>query len=92
MQEEQKEFWSEIQKIQENVVKISLVKASKYDDVEMLLNDVTYETICSVMELIDGCKNKNLYGKIISKRTGHEINSDINLHDSCEEYLKCSDI
>ena len=33
------------QKIQENTVKISLIKASKYDSIETLLNDVTYETI-----------------------------------------------
>lgn len=92
MQDEQKEFWEEIQKIQERVVSISLIKASKYDDMEMLLNDVTYETICAFMELLDGYKNKDLCGKIINKSTGHEINSDMELHDYCEDYLKCSDI
>ena len=92
MQREQKVFWDEVQKIQENTVKISLIKASKYDSIETLLNDVTYETICAFMELLDGYKNKDLYGKIISKSTGNEINSGIDLHDYCEDYLKCSDI
>lgn len=58
----------------------------------ILLNDVTYETIYVIMELLDGYKNSNLRGEVINKATGCSINSNIELHDYCEEYLNCSDI
>lgn len=92
MTEEQKLFWSEIKKIQDFVVNVSLSKYSKYDDVEKLLNDVTYETIYRLMELIDGVKNSSIKGEIISLSSGSSINLDLKLHDYCEEYLKCSEI
>ena len=56
MKKEQEIFWKEVQKIQDYVVNVSLSKMSKYDDVEKLLNDVTYETIYGMMELLDGHK------------------------------------
>ena len=92
MTREQELFWKEIQKIQDCVVNVSLSKKAKYDDMEKLLNDVTYETIYKIMELLDGYKNKNLQGEIIYKPTGSSINSNIDLHNYCEEYLNCSDI
>ena len=85
-------FWKEIQKIQDFVVNVSLSKISKYDDMEKLLNDVTYETIYGLMELLDGHKNNDLRGEIIYKLTDSSINSDIELHNYCEVYLNCSDI
>lgn len=60
MTEEQELFWSEIKQIQDFVVNVSLTKYSKYDDMEKLLNDVTYETIYRLIELIDGVKNKSI--------------------------------
>lgn len=65
---------------------------SEYDDVEKLLNDVTYETIYGIMELLDGYKNNDLRGEVIDNLTGCSINSDIELHNYCEDYLNCSDI
>ena len=92
MGQKQDIFGKEIQKIQDYVVNVSLSKISKYDDLEKLLNDVTYETIYGIMELLDGHKNIDLRGEIINKLTDSSINSDIELHNYCEEYLKCSDI
>lgn len=92
MEQKQDIFWKEIQKIQDFVVNVSLSKISKYDDMEKLLNDVTYETIYGIMELLDGHKNNDLRGEIINKLTGSIINSNIEFHNYCEEYLKCSDI
>ena len=85
-------FWKEIKRIQDFVVNISLPKSSKYDDIEKLLNDVTYETIYSLMELIDGLANSNIKGEIISMPSGRIINANENLHDYCEAYLNCSEI
>ena len=56
MTSEQECFWNEVKKIQDLVVNVTLSKMSKYDDAEKLLNDVTYETIYGIMELLDGHK------------------------------------
>ena len=77
MTKEQELFWQEIKKIQDCVVNITLSKISQYDDMENLLNDVTYETIYAVMELLDGYKSSYLRGEIINKLTNCCINSDI---------------
>ncbi len=92
MTSEQECFWKEVKKIQDFVVNVSLAKISKYDDMEKLLKDVTYETIYEIMELLDGYKNIDLRGEIINKVTGYSINSNMDLHNYCEEYLNCSDI
>ena len=39
MERKQELFWREVQKIQDYVVNVSLLKVSKYDDMEKLLND-----------------------------------------------------
>ncbi|NBH34371.1 hypothetical protein D3Z58_12560 [Clostridiaceae bacterium] len=92
MKSEQELFWEEVQKIQYSVVNVFLLKMSKYNDMSMLLNDVTYETIYNLMELIDGLRNINIKGEILSLSSGNRINSNICLHDCCEKYLDCSDI
>ena len=89
---EQKIFWKEVQKIQDYVVNVSLLKIAKYDDMEKFLNDVTYETIYEIMELLDGHKSDNLRGEILDRHTGSCINLNTQLHDYCEEYLNCSNI
>lgn len=89
---EQDIFWEEIQKIQDYVVNISIAKISEYDDINKLLNDVTYDTIYGLMELIDGHKNDALRGEIRSMISGNIINANMDLHNYCEEYLKCSDV
>ncbi len=71
---EQELFWKEVKKIQDYVVNVSLSKISLYDDMEKLLNDVTYETIYAMMELLDGHKNRDLRGEVIDKFTGCTIN------------------
>ena len=92
MTSEQDCFWNEVKKIQDLVVNVTLSKISKYDDAEKLLNDVTYETIYGIMELLDGHKSIDLRGEVINKITGCSINQNIELHNYCEKYLKCSDI
>ena len=92
MTKEQELFWEEVKKIQDCVVNVSLSKISQYDDMEKLLNDVTYETIYAIMELLDDHKNRDLRGEVINKLTGCSINSSIELHNYCEGYLNCSDI
>ena len=78
MTREQELFWKEIQKIQEYVVNVSLSKISKYEDMEKLLNDATYETIYRIMELLDGHRNNELKGEVINTLTGNSINLKTN--------------
>ena len=89
---EQKQFFEVIANIQNKIVSIYALEFSKYNDMETFLNDVTYETICWLMELIDGIENPQIRGDIIHLATGNKINEDTMLHDCCEDYLKCSDI
>ena len=90
---EQEIFWREIKKIQTSVVDVSLTKYKQYgNNIEMLLNDVTYETIYKIMELFDGFRNESLRYEIVNKENGISVNKNIGLHDCCEEHLNCSDI
>lgn len=90
---EQEIFWKEIKKIQTSVVDVSLLKYKQYgNNIEMLLNDVTYETIYKIMELFDGFRNESLRYEIVNKVNGISVNKNTGLHDCCEEHLKCSDI
>ncbi|MBP3595502.1 MAG: hypothetical protein J6J44_13360 [Lachnospiraceae bacterium] len=90
---EQEIFWKEIKKIQTSVVDMSLLKYKQYgNNIEMLLNDVTYETIYKIMELFDGFRNESLRYEIVNKVNGISVNKSTGLHDCCEEHLNCSDI
>lgn len=88
----QENFWREIQNIQNCVVDTSITKMPKYGNMEMLLNDVTYDTIYGMLELLDGHKNNAIRGEIRDMNTGKCINSNTELHNYCETYLKCSEI
>lgn len=92
MTREQELFWKEVQKIQDYVVNALLSKTARHDNMEKLLNDVTYETIYRIMELLDDYRNNDLRGEIINKLNGSSIKSNIELHNYCEEYLNCSGI
>ena len=92
MTSEQECFWNEVKIIQDLVVNVTLLRISKYDDAEKLLNDVTYETIYGIMELLDGHKNSDLKCEVINKITGCSINADIEPHNYSEDFLKCSDV
>ena len=93
MSKELELFWNEVREIQNCIVNVLLINAAKYEgDLEKLLNDATFETICSFMELIDGVRNNELRGEIISTISGECIHSGVDLHDCCEDFLECSDI
>lgn len=86
------EFWNELKKIQKITVDTYLYEYSKYDNIEDLLNEVTFNTIYSFIELLDGLKNENIKGEIINLKSNNIINRDSLLHDFCEEYLKSANI
>ena len=88
MTEEQLQFFKEISILQSSIVAVYKSESSNYNDIEELLNIVTYETICGLIELIDGVGDFKNRGDIINRLTGNKINEDIMLHDCCEEFLK----
>lgn len=86
------EFWNELKKIQKITVDTYSYEYSKYADIEDFLNEVTFNTIYSFIELLDGLKNENIKGEIINLKSNNIINRDNLLHDFCEDYLKSSNI
>lgn len=93
MTKNQELIFKELRNIQEYAVSVTLIRSKKYeDDIESMLNDITFETICRIMELLDGYYNNDLRGEIIDVQSGKSISSEIELHDCCVDYLISSDI
>ncbi|MFS0592684.1 hypothetical protein AB1L05_13920 [Cytobacillus horneckiae] len=80
-------FFTTLQEIQEEVVQIALSKCS-CENAERLLYDVTYDTIYSIMELIDGYTKDNLQLDIIEKESEKSLKENIQLHDVCVDFIK----
>lgn len=88
----QKEFMEAMADIQEWAVTDSLYgKHHNFNSMEERLYEITAETICKIMELIDGYGNSSV-GKldVISKTTGENLKElpFIELHDVVCNYLK----
>lgn len=87
----QEVFWEKIKRLQDEILCIYSLKLSRYDTKEDLLKDVTYDTIYSLMELLDGFRNENIRGNVIFLSSGKSINSEHDpLHNYCENYLSIS--
>ncbi|MCB5237925.1 hypothetical protein AB1L07_08200 [Niallia alba] len=80
-------FFNTLHEIQEEVVQTALSKCS-CENAERLLYDVTYETIYSIMELIDGYTKDNLQLDIIEKESKKSLKENIQLHDVCVDFIK----
>lgn len=92
MNDEQKIFYNELRKIQDYAIGVSLCKQNKYIKTEDMLEDITYEVIYMICEMIDGYRNDLMKYNIINTKTDKVLNYKIALHDWCEEYLRCTDI
>jgi hypothetical protein len=80
-------FFNTLHEIQEEVVQTALSKCS-CENAERLLYDVTYDTIYSIMELIDGYTKDNLQLDIIEKESKKSLKENIQLHDVCVDFIK----
>lgn len=80
-------FFNTLHEIQEEVVQTALSKYS-CENAERLLYDVTYDTIYSIMELIDGYTKDNLQLDIIEKESKKSLKENIQLHDVCVDFIK----
>lgn len=84
----QEEFFLALSGIQEWIV-LEYLKNSNIDsDMEKVLYDITTETICQVMSLLDGYGKKSVQLDIIDKISGESLRKGIELHDKCMDYLR----
>ena len=92
MNVEQTLFYSEMRKIQDFAIGKTLCKKDKYEDMEEMLEDITYDVIYMMCEMIDGYRNNLIKYSMINIKNGNVVNDEIALHDWCEGYLRCTSI
>lgn len=92
MNEEQINFYGELRKIQDFAIGSCLCRKDKYKRTEDMLEDITYDVIYMICEMIDGYRNNSIKYNVTNEKSGNVINDKIALHDWCEEYLRYADI
>ena len=88
---EQELFFEELRRMQDFVIGVSLCKQDKYKNTEEMLEDVTYEAICRMCAIIDGYGNNSTKYKLVNTQNGSTLNDNLELHDQCVDYLRCTD-
>lgn len=88
MSDQMEIFLEAVKSIQNEVINIALIKKDKYDGVEEIITDVTYEMAYRIFELIDGYHNRKLKYKLTEIKSNKVVNADRDFHDLCEDYLK----
>ena len=83
----QEEFFLALRGIQESIV-VGFLNKANLSNAENILYDVTSETICQVMTLIDGYVKEDVHLDLIDKSSGESLRNGIELHDKCVDYLK----
>ena len=84
-------FLKSINNIQDEVINVMLINKDKYDNLEEMITDATYEMTYKIFELMDGYYNKDLQYRLIEINSNEVVNDSTNIHDLCEDYLKYSD-
>ena len=84
-------FFKTINNIQDEVINVALINKDKYDNLEEIITDVTYEMTYKILELMDGYYNKDLKYELTEINSNEVVNSITSLHDLCEDYLRFSD-
>ena len=84
-------FFRELQLIQDTTVNVLLSKEDKYQSTRDILIDATYETICRVLEVLDGYNTSNIQYEVTEMSSRQVINKTRNMHDACEDYLMFTD-
>ncbi len=58
------------------------------DDFNSIFNELTYETIYYVMEMIDGYTSSEVKIDLVDRETNTSLREGCELHDLCSKYLK----
>ena len=92
MKSEQEDFLKELAKIQDEQTNIFLSKLGKFDDGQTreCLENFSYEIIYRIMELLDGYYDSKKKYEVKNVFTNAIVNDKLNLHDLCEDFLRCS--
>ena len=83
----QEEFFLALKAIQESIV-VGFISKPESKDKESIFYDITSETICQVMTLIDGYINEDIQLDLIDKKSGKSLRTGFELHDKCVDYLR----
>lgn len=92
MNEEQIAFYKELRKIQDFAIGTALSKQSKYKKTEDMLEDITYDVMYMICEMVDGYRNDLIKYNLVNIKNENVLNEEFSLHDWCEKYLRCTDI
>lgn len=85
-------FYKELRRIQDLAIGTVLCKESKYEKTQDMLEDITYEVIYMMCELIDGYRNNLVKYNLVNVQDNNIVNKKFELHNWCEEYLRCTNI
>ena len=88
IKEIQNEFFEALKSIQDTSVYQALEEYNDNESLEDLLYNVTYETITSICEIIDGYTNDKLKLDLIDSNSNVSLKEGIQMHDRCGDYLK----
>ena len=88
MNNEKEMLFVNLSKIQDEVVSIALIQQEKYQNLEEMLTDVSYEVLYRCMELVDGYFSSSIKYRLTNLKTNAEVNESLDLHDFCPDYLK----
>ncbi|EOS28176.1 MAG: hypothetical protein OSJ53_05060 [Kineothrix sp.] len=88
IKEIQNEFFEALKSIQDTSVYQALEEYNDNESLEDLLYNVTYETITSICEIIDGYTNDKLKLDLIDSNSNVSLKEGIQMHDRCADYLK----
>lgn len=86
MQHIEQSFWGQLQVLQEEIVCNYVKRREKEKSIDFY--EITFDTIYSMLEVIDGYRGSDLGISLVDKKSGQIINQDRFLHDRCGEYLR----
>ncbi len=84
-------FFKSIQSIQKDIINVMLIKSDKYNNVQEMLEDTTYETIYALLAMLDGFGPDKIKYEIKNTQNNTIENESTTLHDKCEEFLLFSE-
>lgn len=92
MEEERTIFFHELGKIQRKAINDCMCNIENYETINKMVEDVTFNVLAMILELIDGYVNKRIECKVMNVKTGNIINSDIEMQDLLPNFLERPDV
>lgn len=85
MQYIEETFWRQLRILQEEIVCNYVSRIE--DGVSVDLYEITFDTLYSMLELIDGYRGSGSGFSLVDRKSGQVVNQDRFMHDRCEKYL-----